>query len=164
MTSICTNDDFCKKIRPVLDLLDDVRELMGDIVGEGIEIPCTVVVGNQSAGKSSLIERLLRIRMPRGEGMVTKTPVVISLRQGSEENIHIHKKGMAPKDIEKSAIASEMETLSNIILGTDPNPLAAKYKLSKEPIYLNVTRPDLVDLTLVDLPGDMFFTRRNINY
>jgi len=46
-----------------------------------IELPLIVVVGSQSAGKSSVLESIVgRDFLPRGSGIVTRCPLILSLR------------------------------------------------------------------------------------
>ena len=53
----------------------------------GLTLPTIVVVGVESHGKSSLMERVaLRDVFPRGVGFVTKMPILLQLRQINFEN------------------------------------------------------------------------------
>ena len=46
-----------------------------------IELPSLVVVGAQSSGKSSVLESIVgRDFLPRGSGIVTRCPLILSLR------------------------------------------------------------------------------------
>ncbi|KAJ9560800.1 hypothetical protein OSB04_005960 [Centaurea solstitialis] len=49
------------------------------VTEEGITLPTIVVVGDQSSGKSSVLESLATIELPRGSGTVTRVPLVIRL-------------------------------------------------------------------------------------
>jgi curved DNA-binding protein CbpA len=53
----------------------------------GLALPTIVVVGLESHGKSSLMERIaLRDVFPRGVGFVTRMPILLQLRQVNFEN------------------------------------------------------------------------------
>ena len=50
-----------------------------------IELPILVTVGSQSAGKSSVLESIVgRDFLPRGSGIVTRCPLILSLRRIDE--------------------------------------------------------------------------------
>nr|VDC76559.1 unnamed protein product [Brassica rapa] len=68
------------QIRPLLDTVDRMRNL--NVMKEGIQLPTIVVVGDQSSGKSSVLESLAGISLPRGQGICTRVPLVMRL-QGS---------------------------------------------------------------------------------
>ena len=47
-----------------------------------IELPQIVVVGAQSAGKSSVLESIVgRDFLPRGTGIVTRCPLILNLKR-----------------------------------------------------------------------------------
>ena len=62
---------------PTLNKLQDVFNTIG---AEAIQLPQIVVVGNQSSGKSSVLENIVgRDFLPRGSGIVTRCPLVLQL-------------------------------------------------------------------------------------
>ncbi|RXH76173.1 hypothetical protein DVH24_019061 [Malus domestica] len=69
------------KIRPLLDAVDKLRSLM--VMDEGIQLPTIVVVGDQSSGKSSVLESLAGISLPRGQGICTRVPLIMRLEHHS---------------------------------------------------------------------------------
>ena len=52
-----------KEVRPLLEKFDKIRSI---IHNESISLPSIVVVGNQSFGKSSVLESISKINLPRG--------------------------------------------------------------------------------------------------
>ena len=49
---------------------------------DGLNLPKIIAVGCQSAGKSSVIEAIVgRDFLPRGNGIVTRCPLILSLRR-----------------------------------------------------------------------------------
>ncbi|GAB4835402.1 hypothetical protein Ancab_000312 [Ancistrocladus abbreviatus] len=61
-------------IRPLLDVIDRLCNLK--VMKEGIQLPTIVVVGDHSSGKSSVLESLARISLPRGQGICTRVPLI----------------------------------------------------------------------------------------
>lgn len=49
------DEDFAQTIRPKLDVIDKVRPYLAD---QNIDLPAIVVIGDQSSGKSSLLESI----------------------------------------------------------------------------------------------------------
>ncbi|KAI8475322.1 MAG: P-loop containing nucleoside triphosphate hydrolase protein [Monoraphidium minutum] len=49
-----------------------------------VDLPTVAVCGNQSAGKSSLLERLCGIQLPRATGTCTKCPTEVRLSDGGQ--------------------------------------------------------------------------------
>ncbi|XP_061678055.1 dynamin-1-like protein isoform X2 [Syngnathoides biaculeatus] len=143
---------------PVINKLQDVFNTVGADV---IQLPQIVVVGTQSSGKSSVLESLVgRDVLPRGTGIVTRRPLIFQLvhvdtedrRKTTEENgidgeewgKFLHTKNKIYTNFEeiRQEIEAETERISGINKG-----------ISDEPIHLKVFSPNVVNLTLVDLPG-----------
>ncbi|KAH1217836.1 putative dynamin-related protein 4A [Glycine max] len=57
-------------IRPVLDAVENLRRL--NISNKRIQLPTIVIVGDQSSGKSSILESLTGISLHRGQGICTR--------------------------------------------------------------------------------------------
>ncbi|CAN0455919.1 unnamed protein product, partial [Hapterophycus canaliculatus] len=62
---------------PIVNKLQDVFSAIGQTP---IDLPQIVVIGSQSAGKSSVLENVVgRDFLPRGTGIVTRRPLVLQL-------------------------------------------------------------------------------------
>eukprot|EP00741_Cyanophora_paradoxa_P006201 tig00000985_g6013.t1 len=113
-----------------------------------VDLPQVVVVGAQSSGKSSVLETLVgRDFLPRGTGIVTRRPLVLQLRRAPasqpECGEFLHMPGRPFHNFH--AIRDEIVRETNRVAGGQ--------SISALPINLKVTSPNVVDLTLVDLPG-----------
>ena len=116
-----------------------------------IDIPTLAVIGNQSSGKSSVLERLSHCPLPRGDGMVTKNPLVMSLRHASQSSVRIGT-SLDPgqmEDVRVEEVAGRISALSEELVRRGDG----RFEISELPIYLNINGPHLSDLTLIDLPG-----------
>nr|GMD13181.1 dynamin-related protein 4C-like [Ipomoea batatas] len=134
------------RIRPLLDCVDKLRHLK--IMQEGIQLPTIVVVGDQSSGKSSVLESLAGISLPRGQGICTRVPLIMRLKNVpnlGEPELHLEFNGkIVPTDEESVAEA--------IVLATEE--VAGRGKgISHAPLTLTVKKCGVPDLTMVDLPG-----------
>ncbi|WVZ83861.1 hypothetical protein U9M48_030957 [Paspalum notatum var. saurae] len=134
------------KIRPLLDAVDRLRQL--NVSQEGIELPTIVVVGDQSSGKSSVLESLAGISLPRGQGICTRVPLVMRLQHGDDEpKLRIEYGGGRVVDIASEAeVADAIDAATAEIAGSGKG-------ISDAPITLVVRKKGVPDLTLVDLPG-----------
>jgi GTPase SAR1 family protein len=70
-------------------LLDKIDKLFACNVGEYIDLPQLVVVGDQSSGKSSVLEGLTKLAFPRDSGLCTRFATQITFRrvEGCERSI-----------------------------------------------------------------------------
>lgn len=62
-------------------LLDKIDQLFACNVGEYIDLPQLVVVGDQSSGKSSILEGLTKLKFPRNSGLCTRFATQILFRR-----------------------------------------------------------------------------------
>eukprot|EP00038_Savillea_parva_P017783 m.21510 g.21510 ORF g.21510 m.21510 type:complete len:383 (+) comp3903_c0_seq1:283-1431(+) len=107
-------------------------------------------VGDQSHGKSSVLEALSGVDLPRGDGIKTRVPLVLALRQADNDGdeyaeIATDTKGTTHR-IELCDVASAIEKRTVELAGDGKD-------VKNTPIELTAYRTDQDDLTLVDLPG-----------
>ena len=60
--------DYVENVRPFIDLIDKLRAYGLD---KDVQLPAVAVIGDQSAGKSSALEAISGIQLPRGSGKTT---------------------------------------------------------------------------------------------
>ncbi|CAN4114024.1 unnamed protein product [Withania somnifera] len=127
--------------------------MLGDHGGEGMSLwealPTVAVVGGQSSGKSSVLESVVgRDFLPRGSGIVTRRPLVLQLHKtdgGAEYAEFLH----APKRSFPSLVTAVRQEIAD-----ETDRITGKSKeISNVPIHLSIYSPNVVDLTLIDLPG-----------
>uniref|UniRef100_A0A3Q3IZV9 Dynamin N-terminal domain-containing protein n=1 Tax=Monopterus albus TaxID=43700 RepID=A0A3Q3IZV9_MONAL len=63
------NQQYEEKVRPCIDLIDSLRSLG---VEKDLALPAIAVIGDQSSGKSSVLEALSGVALPRGSGKLPK--------------------------------------------------------------------------------------------
>ncbi|XP_058222946.1 dynamin-related protein 4C-like [Rhododendron vialii] len=136
---------FNERIRPLLDAVDRLRHLK--VAQEGIQLPTIVVVGDQSSGKSSVLESLAGISLPRGQGICTRVPLIMRLQQhlNPQPELHLEYHG-------KVVSTDETHIAEAIVLATDEIAGSGK-GISNTPLTLVVKKRGVPDLTMVDLPG-----------
>ena len=67
--------------------LEQIARLKARGVGEHVDLPQLVVCGDQSAGKSSILEGITGLPFPRQDGVCTKFPTEIILRHSDGERV-----------------------------------------------------------------------------
>uniref|UniRef100_A0A3Q3VJA8 Interferon-induced GTP-binding protein Mx n=1 Tax=Mola mola TaxID=94237 RepID=A0A3Q3VJA8_MOLML len=140
------NQQYEEKVRPCIDLIDSLRSLG---VERDLALPAIAVIGDQSSGKSSVLEALSGVALPRGSGIVTRCPLELKMkrkREGEEWygkiNYQNHEEEIKePADVEKK-IREAQDEMAGVGVG-----------ISDDLISLEIGSPDVPDLTLIDLPG-----------
>ncbi|KAI8025042.1 putative dynamin-related protein 4A [Camellia lanceoleosa] len=106
------------RIRPLLDAVDKLRHLK--VAQEGIQLPTIVVVGDQSAGKSSVLESLAGISLPRGQGICTRVPLIMRLQHhpNPQPDLHLEFHGKVVSTDETN-VAEAIKIATDEIAGMD---------------------------------------------
>lgn len=107
-----------------------------------------MVVGSQSSGKTSVLESIVgKDFLPRGNGIVTRRPLILQLYHIEEEQKEY---AIFSHSQHKFYDFSEVK----VEIGRETERLAGGNKgISNEPIFLRIYSCDVINLTLVDLPG-----------
>ncbi|KAM5342579.1 hypothetical protein ACJ41O_013545 [Fusarium nematophilum] len=149
----------------LVNKLQDVFATVG--VNNPIDLPQIAVVGSQSSGKSSVLENIVgRDFLPRGSGIVTRRPLVLQLinrpaqangvkaeeidtsndkaANADEWGEFLHVPGQKFYDFSK--IRDEINRETEAKVGRNAG-------ISPAPINLRIYSPNVLTLTLVDLPG-----------
>ncbi|XP_022719870.1 dynamin-related protein 4C-like [Durio zibethinus] len=133
------------QIRPLLDAIDRLRLL--NVMKEGIQLPTIVVVGDQSSGKSSVLESLAGISLPRSQGICTRVPLIMRLQSHRSPTPELHLEYSGKQvPVEESHIAAAINLATDEIAGNGKG-------ISNTPLTLVVKKAGVPDLTMVDLPG-----------
>ncbi|OWM75091.1 hypothetical protein CDL15_Pgr017217 [Punica granatum] len=124
-------------------------------------LPSVAVVGGQSSGKSSVLESIVgRDFLPRGSGIVTRRPLVLQLHKTEEgapeyaEFLHLPKRRFTDFCISSALFFSFEFTAVRKEIQDETDRVTGKTKqISPIPIHLSIYSPNVVNLTLIDLPG-----------
>ena len=114
------------------------------ILGHTFQAPRLVLVGDQSSGKTSLLEAIIGKDISHKDNtMATRRPLLLSLLRSDPGTAMTAKfndgETMTDFEMVKDRIVAE-----NQVFGGEVSP---------EPIILTISAPHVFDLTLVDLPG-----------
>ncbi|XP_057185032.1 dynamin-1a isoform X4 [Triplophysa rosa] len=129
---------------PLVNRMQDAFSAIGQ--NANLDLPQIAVVGGQSAGKSSVLENFVgKDFLPRGSGIVTRRPLVLQLINCPTEYAEfLHCKGKKFTDFDE--VRQEIEAETDRATGQNKG-------ISPVPINLRVCSPNVLNLTLVDLPG-----------
>ncbi|CAM9632678.1 unnamed protein product [Bubo scandiacus] len=139
-------NQYEEKIQPCIDLVDSLRALG---IENDLALPAIAVIGDQSSGKSSVLEALSGIALPRGNGIVTRCPLELKLRKIPDTQPWKGKISYRNIIIElqnASEVEKAIRQAQDVVAGT-------RGAISGELISLEIRSPDVPNLTLIDLPG-----------
>lgn len=132
-----------------LALIEEIRVELGT---EGIECPGVLVVGAQSAGKSSVLERLTGIAFPRAENTCTRVPTIVQLQ--TDPNLDApFVRVSRHANFSKAVTCNSMNDLQDAILTLSSDITSEVCPIKDEPIHMQYTRMSGPVMTLIDLPG-----------
>ncbi|KAG1844181.1 P-loop containing nucleoside triphosphate hydrolase protein [Suillus subalutaceus] len=175
-----SSSDYARRRRELMEMMVDLRSMGADAL---IALPCVVVIGGQSAGKSSLVEAVSGINVPRDSGTCTRCPMecnmsshatswscTITLRIGFDSNgLDLQKPTnvrFGPKITDRSEFEVWLRRAQAAIL--NPNVPSSTFhaktieelrnikntlKFSRNVVCVSIEDPDATDLSFYDLPG-----------
>ncbi|KAJ1300015.1 hypothetical protein OPQ81_011849 [Rhizoctonia solani] len=173
--SSMNDHESAKQRREVLGLLNSLRSLG---LTQTLDLPQIAVIGSQSAGKSSLIEALCKIKLPRSVGTCTRCPiecqsqyvdlpwraqVFIKIERGERESgsdlgdeVPFGGPLDDPNLVEERIKLAQLAVLNPhvdpelILRGEEPR---GGLSFTKNSVIVKLSGRELADLSFVDLPG-----------
>ncbi|KAL7274959.1 vacuolar protein sorting-associated protein 1 [Rhizina undulata] len=153
----------------LVNKLQDVFTTVG--VQNPIDLPQIVVVGSQSSGKSSVLENIVgRDFLPRGTGIVTRRPLVLQLINRPAPNRPNGSANNENSELQVSDAGANVDEWGEFVhipgqkffdfnkireeIVKETEAKTGKHQgISPLPINLRIYSPNVLTLTLVDLPG-----------
>ncbi|KAG6362736.1 hypothetical protein INS49_007829 [Diaporthe citri] len=154
--------------RRVLDTVSKVRKCGLESV---LSLPQIVVCGDQSSGKSSVLEALTEIPFPRNDNLCTRFATEISLRREPTSSLDLK---IIPDEKRPKPEQEKMKSFSESI--TDLNELPCimgkamsimgisdgRSAFAEDTLSVEIQGPDRPHLTLVDIPGIIQSSTRGV--
>jgi len=149
--------------RNVLNIVDQLRQCG---LESTLSLPQLVVCGDQSAGKSSVLEALTEIPFPRNDNLCTRFATEIILRRATNDVITVK---VIPDDQrppeERASIEAFKESISDFeelpslmdkataLMGINNKSTSKSRAFAKDVLSIEIGGRSRPQLTLVDLPG-----------
>ena len=133
-------------------------------IGEFVPLPSVIVCGDQSTGKSSLLERLFGMKFPTHELLCTRYPIELALQKGhppkSASTIRpgytVGRPSVEVDHLKKFVSHSSPYTQLGEIVNAANEWMRIDGKnvcFSRDVLQVKATDPHAPDTTMVDLPG-----------
>ncbi|KJY02324.1 dynamin family protein [Zymoseptoria brevis] len=151
--------------RQILDVVDRLRTCG---LGSILPLPQLVVCGNQSSGKSSVLEAITEVPFPRKESLCTRFATEIILRRDQSESLRTK---IIPDESRPEAEKMNLKNFSETItdfrqlprlidaatelmgLNADSHDENSTKAFTRDVLSVEIAGPGRPQLTLVDLPG-----------
>jgi GTP-binding protein EngB required for normal cell division len=148
----------------LLDAIDSLRALE---IGKEIPLPQLIVVGNQSCGKSSVLESISQVRFGIDDSVCTRFPTELQLRRSQTGQVKVTIKPRRPGSHTSVAVRSFLQTSfdpeklpdlireAEVAMGMRESVDSKIYttRFSEYILHIEIWGLELPNLTLVDLPG-----------
>ncbi|KAJ6477061.1 P-loop containing nucleoside triphosphate hydrolase protein, partial [Mycena sanguinolenta] len=164
-SSNLSDSEYAHQRKALLTLINRLRSVGAQ--GE-LDLPRIAVIGNQSAGKSSVVEAISGINVPRDSGTCTRCPLECRLASAPEWacRISIRRefdftgKRLADMMLRRAQLAV-LDPGADIVRIMRMNLEEIKEKMkdgrttefSRNVVCIDLEGPDLTDVQFVDLPG-----------
>ncbi|RJE20074.1 DYNc [Aspergillus sclerotialis] len=156
-------------------LLDKIDKLLAANLGDHIDLPQLVVVGDQSSGKSSVLEGLTKLPFPRDSGLCTRFATQIIFRRSKDGKGRKITASIIPasdtdpecasdlrkwraahlEELDQKSFAKLMSEVYDVmgVSGADNKEKSSKKTFSKDVFRLEISGPDEDHLSVIDVPG-----------
>ncbi|KAK7548599.1 P-loop containing nucleoside triphosphate hydrolase protein [Phyllosticta citricarpa] len=153
-------------------ILEKIDKLFSCNIGNYIDLPQIVVIGDQSSGKSSVLESLTDLPFPKDSGLCTRFATQITFRRDAVQRISVEivpGKDCDPEHAEKvRSWKEDIKRLDQATFESIMHEVHAQMGLSKESgtklkdgqkiftedvLSIHVAGPDQEHFSVIDVPG-----------
>lgn len=154
LSQLCSKDQ--------LDLLDSIDQLRSEGINHYVSLPQIIVCGDQSAGKSAVLEAISGVSFPVQSKTCTRFPTELILRRtphvSSSVSIVPDASRTEAEKLSLSRFHEELEGFDGLgKMIEDAKAVMGIHEhgktFSKDLLRIEITGPERPHLTIVDLPG-----------
>ncbi|RYP32724.1 hypothetical protein DL767_005058 [Monosporascus sp. MG133] len=145
-----------------LELLDSVDQLRLQGINNYVSLPQIIVCGDQSSGKSSVLEALSGVSFPVNGNLCTRFPTELVLRRtphiSARVSIVPHESRSESEQVDLRGFQQRLDGFADLPKLVESAQLAMGITthgkaFAKDILRIEITGPDRPHLTIVDLPG-----------
>jgi GTP-binding protein EngB required for normal cell division len=153
-------NELCSKDQ--LDLLDSIDCLRSQGISHYVSLPQIIVCGDQSSGKSSVLEAISGVPFPTKSNLCTRFPIELVLRKTSHIGVSVsivpHESRSESERLSLGGFHEKLDDFDGLptLIESAKAALAISTHgraFSKDLLRIEVSGPDRPHLTIVDLPG-----------
>ncbi|RPA92075.1 dynamin family protein [Choiromyces venosus 120613-1] len=154
LNGLCSKDQ--------LDLLDSIDCLRSQGISHYVSLPQIIVCGDQSSGKSSVLEAISGVPFPTKSNLCTRFPIELVLRKTSHTGISVsivpHESRSESEKLSLGGFHEKLDDFDGLPTLIEKAKAALAISthgraFSKDLLRIEVSGPDRPHLTIVDLPG-----------
>ncbi|GJC90452.1 interferon-induced GTP-binding protein Mx [Colletotrichum liriopes] len=142
--------------------MDSIDSLRSQGIDHLVSLPQIIVCGDQSSGKSSVLEAISGVSFPIKSNLCTRFPTELVLRRtchvGARVSIVPHPSRSEPEKVALSSFEEKLEDFEGFAALIDSAKSAMGISthgkaFAKDLLRVEISGPDRPHLTIVDLPG-----------
>lgn len=154
LNGLCSEDQ--------LELLDAVDLLRREGIDHYVSLPQIIVCGDQSSGKSSVLEAISGVPFPVKSNLCTRFPTELILRRSLGNDVAVsiipHKSRSKQEKMTRSAFHEKLDSFEGVPELIESAQIAMGISMqgkgfSKDLLRIEISGPHQPHLTIVDLPG-----------
>jgi len=128
-------------------------EIFGKEPGEEYKLPTVIVIGEESVGKSSLLEKIIKAQIfPRDAKICTRCPIHLKLNSSDKQYISVSHNDV---NMELGSKDDIYECVNNILKTFPEN------NISSDEIIIKIYEPNMPTFEFYDLPGIVSYPKNN---
>ncbi|KAF9117991.1 hypothetical protein BGW39_001599 [Mortierella sp. 14UC] len=136
------------------DIIDKINRIRSYGLNKMITIPQIAILGDQSSGKSSVLEAITKLSFPRDIDTCTRFATQVSLRQGDTPQMSASIDGESEfNDMYRAQNTQDCNWDVHAVVTAANEILCANTDISEKVLEITISGPTLSPLTIIDLPG-----------